>query len=180
MQLEHRYYADPGRVSNAVDGAYAAVVVGLAGLVLVIVMSRDGLSWTNLVGPLVILCGAAYAYMRIRAGEVRPVLQITSTHLRWRLPSRLMFREVSLAGVTGVGRTTDGALQVVRANGVYDVVPLSDMALRGGSFTAEVIEQDLTRAVAEVQSRQHPARQDASRAERQTLVSSGYSTRGEG
>lgn len=179
MQLERRYYADPNRTSNAVDGAYAAVIAGLAGLVLVFFVSRGGASWSGLAGPLLILGGAAYTYWRIRAGEARPVLQITPAHLRWRLPGGLMFREVSLAGVTDVRRMTTGDLQVVRAGGSYDVVPLSDMALRGSSFTAEVIEQDVARAAAQARRAPRRARQDTGRVEPQTLVSSGYSNRGE-
>ena len=153
MELTHRYYADEDKSSQAVHGALIAV---LATLVWIAVFAdREGgtSAWIGTAVPLVVALSGAYVYLRARMLEGRPVVEVSASELRWRTPGSLVFQRVELADVIATSRGTDGELHLMTISGIYHVLPLADMNLRGASFTADVIAAEVERSVAAIRPR---------------------------
>ncbi|MAT83918.1 MAG: hypothetical protein CMD39_06480 [Gammaproteobacteria bacterium] len=153
MELTHRYYADEDQSSQAVHAALIAVLATLGGIALFIDRDGGASAWIGAAVPGIVALSGAYVYLRARLLEGRPVVEVSASELRWRPPRTLLFRRVALAEVIATSRGTDGELHLMTRSGIYHVLPLGDMNLRGASFTADVIASEVERAVAVLQPR---------------------------
>ncbi len=153
MELTHRYYADEIGSSHAVHGALIAVLVTLVWIVAFADREGGTSAWIGAAIPLVVALSGAYVYLRARMLEGRPVVEISASELRWRPPRSLMLRRVEFADVIATSRGSDGELHLMTVSGIYHVLPLADMNLRGASFTADVIAAEVERTVSAIRRR---------------------------
>ena len=142
-----RFHTHPDKANEVMHVSLTALLVAAGALLFEWYRADGRISWVAITVPGVILVVALYAFLRARLVERLPVVEITDTHLRWRVPGRAFFSSVPLADLVASEWSADQLLLIDR-RGHYHRVPLKDLHFREGSFAVSSLRVQLDQLVA--------------------------------